>query len=413
MTLASRLPAFTWDRIAPLREKAGLHPDGPVDLSMGTPVDPVPDLIRGALAEASNAPGYPATWGTPRLRSAAAGWLARAHGVCVPPDDVLPVVGTKEFIAWLPVMLGLGPGDVVLHPELAYPTYDIGARLAGASAVASDSLLSAGPARVKLVWVNSPSNPTGRVLPAGHLRKVVDWARERGAVVASDECYISLGWEVSPVSVLHPDVCGPSRDGVLAVHSLSKRSNLAGYRAGFVTGDPALVADLLAIRKQAGMIMPGPVQAAMTAALDDDAHAIEQRERYAARRSVLRAAFAEGRLDHRPLRGRAVPVGHAPGARLLVGGRVAGRRGRHPGRPRRALRGRGDPAHPGGADRHRRADRRRREADRPRCAPKPQRRPEPGRALGRKRHHALAAVGHDLRDVPQARFRRQDRVRRP
>jgi succinyldiaminopimelate transaminase len=300
MTLASRLPAFTWDRIAPLREKAGLHPDGLVDLSMGTPVDPVPDLIRGALAEASNAPGYPATWGTPRLRSAAAGWLARAHGVGVAPDDVLPVVGTKEFIAWLPVMLGLGPGDVLLHPELAYPTYDIGARLAGATAVASDGLLSAGPARVKLVWVNSPSNPTGRVLPPQHLRKVVEWARERGAVVASDECYISLGWEVSPVSVLHPDVCGPSRDGVLAVHSLSKRSNLAGYRAGFVTGDPALVADLLAIRKQAGMIMPGPVQAAMTAALDDDAHAVEQRQRYAARRSLLRAAFAEAgwTIDH-------------------------------------------------------------------------------------------------------------------
>jgi succinyldiaminopimelate transaminase len=300
MTLAGRLPAFTWDRIAPLREKAGLHPDGPVDLSMGTPVDPVPDLIRAALAEASNAPGYPATWGTPRLRAAAAGWLARAHGVCVPADDILPVVGTKEFIAWLPVMLGLGPNDVVLQPELAYPTYDIGARLAGASVLAADSLLAAGPSRVRLVWVNSPSNPTGRVLPAGHLRKVVAWARERGAVVASDECYISLGWDAAPVSVLHPDVCGGSRDGVLAVHSLSKRSNLAGYRAGFVTGDPALVADLLAIRKQAGMIMPGPVQAAMTAALDDDAHAAEQFERYAARRSRLRAALgaAGWGIDH-------------------------------------------------------------------------------------------------------------------
>ena len=303
MTLAARLPAFPWDRIAPLREKAGLHPDGPVDLSMGTPVDPVPDLIRDALAEASNAPGYPATWGTPKLRAAAAGWLARAHGVRVPPDDVLPVSGTKEFIAWLPGMLGLGPGDVVLHPELAYPTYDIGARLAGATAVASDSLLAAGPdpqARVKLVWVNSPSNPTGRVLPVGHLRKVVEWARERGAVVASDECYISLGWEVSPVSVLHPDVCGSSRDGVLAVHSLSKRSNLAGYRAGFVTGDPALVADLLAVSKQAGMIMPDPVQAAMTAALDDDAHAWQQRQRYADRRALLRAAFVEAgwTIDH-------------------------------------------------------------------------------------------------------------------
>jgi succinyldiaminopimelate transaminase len=300
MTLAARLPAFTWDRIAPLGEKAGLHPDGPVDLSMGTPVDPVPTVIRDALAAASDAPGYPLTRGTSRLREAAAGWLAREHGVRVSPDDVLPVIGTKEFIAWLPVMLGLGPGDVLVHPALAYPTYDLGARLAGASAVASDSLLSAGPARVKLVWLNSPSNPTGRVLPAGHLRKVVGWARERGAVVASDECYIGLGFQTAAVSVLHPSACGGSHEGLLAVHSLSKRSNLAGYRAGFVTGDPALIATLLEIRKHAGMIMPAPVQAAMTAALDDDEHAAEQRERYRARRSVLCAAFAGAgwAIDH-------------------------------------------------------------------------------------------------------------------
>jgi succinyldiaminopimelate transaminase len=301
MTLASRLPAYTWDRIAPLREKAALHPDGPVDLSMGTPVDPVPDVIRAALAEASDSPGYPATWGTAQLRSAAAGWLARGHGVRVSPDDVLPVIGTKEFIAWLPVMLGLGPGDVVVHPALAYPTYDIGVRLAGATAVASDDLPTGfGSGSVRLVWVNSPSNPTGRVLTAEQLRQVVAWARERGAVVASDECYLSLGWEVSPVSVLHPDVCGSSAEGVIAVHSLSKRSNLAGYRAGFVTGDPALVADLLALRKQAGMIMPAPVQAAMTAALDDDAHASAQRLRYAGRRIVLHAAFTEAgwTIDH-------------------------------------------------------------------------------------------------------------------
>src|SRR3984957_3573439 len=291
MTLAGRLPVFTWDRIAPLAEKAGTHPGGPVDLSVGTPVDPVPGVIREALAGASDSPGYPATWGTPRLRSAAAGWLARAHGVQVAPADVLPVIGTKELIAWLPVMLGLGPGDVVVHPELAYPTYDIGARLAGATAVASDELPPEGRDRVKLVWVNSPSNPTGRVLPPDRLRAMVEQARERGAVVASDECYISLGWEADPVSVLHPSVCGGSFDGVLAVYSLSKRSNLAGYRAGFVTGDPALVASLLAIRKQAGMIVPAPVQAAMTAALGDDAHAVEQRRRYGARRSVLRAAF--------------------------------------------------------------------------------------------------------------------------
>jgi succinyldiaminopimelate transaminase len=292
MTLASRLPAYTWDRIAPLREKASSHPDGAVDLSIGTPVDPVPDVIRDALARGSNAPGYPATWGTEGLRAAAAGWLARTQGVSVSPGDVLPVIGTKEFIAWLPVMLGLGPGDVMVHPELAYPTYDIGARLAGATAVASDSLLSLGPSRVRLVWVNSPSNPTGRVLPVEHLRKVVSWARERGAVVASDECYLTLGWEAAPVSVLHPSVCGGSFDGVLAVHSLSKRSNLAGYRAGFVCGDPGLVAGLLAVRKQAGMMVPGPVQAAMTAALEDDSHAEVQRGRYAARRSALREAFA-------------------------------------------------------------------------------------------------------------------------
>ena len=197
-------------------------------------------------------------------------------------------------------MLGLGPGDVMVYPELAYPTYDIGARLAGATAVASDGLVTLGPARVRLVWVNSPSNPTGRVLPASHLRKVVEWARERGAVVASDECYITLGWDAAPVSVLDPSVCGGSYDGLLSVHSLSKRSNLAGYRAGFVTGDPLLVAELLAIRKQAGMMVPGPVQAAMAAALSDEAHAVEQRERYAARRSVLRAAFtaAGWSVDH-------------------------------------------------------------------------------------------------------------------
>jgi succinyldiaminopimelate transaminase len=300
MTLAARLPSFTWDRLAPLKEKASLYPNGLVNLSMGTPVDPVADVVRAALAAASDWPGYPATRGTEELRVAASGWLARSSGVTVAADDVLPVVGTKEFIAWLPTMLGLGPGDLVIHPAIAYPTYDAGARLAGAAALAADSLLAAGPARAGLVWVNSPSNPTGRVLPVDHLRKVVDWARSRGCVVASDECYITLGWETSPTSILHPSVCDGSYDGLLAVHSLSKRSSLAGYRAGFVTGDPALVASLLEIRKHAGLIVPGPVQAAMTAALNDDAHAAEQRERYAARRSVLRAALAETgwTIDH-------------------------------------------------------------------------------------------------------------------
>jgi succinyldiaminopimelate transaminase len=205
---------------------------------------------------------------------------------------VLPLIGSKEFIASLPAVLGCGPSDTVVYPELAYPTYAIGALLAGATSVAADGLSVVGPRRVALVWVNSPANPTGRVLPVAHLRKMVDWARERGAVIAADECYLDLGWEAEPASILRPEVCGPSAQGVLAVHSLSKRSNMAGYRAGFVTGDPALIAELLEIRRHAGMMMPGPVQMAMTAALDDDAHADEQRGRYAARRARLRAALA-------------------------------------------------------------------------------------------------------------------------
>jgi succinyldiaminopimelate transaminase len=247
--------------------------------------------VRAALAAAANAPGYPLTRGTPAVREAAARWLARRHGVTVAPEAVLPVIGTKEFIAWLPVMLGCGSGDTVVYPELAYPTYDAGVRLAGATGLATDATFALGPQRVRLAWLNSPSNPTGRVLPPEHLAKMVSWARERGTVLASDECYIEQGWDASPVSVLHPEVSGGRHDGLLAVHSLSKRSNMAGYRAGFVTGDAALIAELHEIRRHAGMIMPAPIQAAMAAALDDDAHADEQRERYRSRRIVLRAAL--------------------------------------------------------------------------------------------------------------------------
>ncbi|MBB6118891.1 succinyldiaminopimelate transaminase [Nocardiopsis algeriensis] len=300
-SVKDRLPTFPWDRLAPYKEKAAAHPGGIVDLSVGTPVDPVPASLRAALADAADSPGYPQTWGTPKLRASAAGWLERRHGVRVAEEAVLPAVGSKELVAWLPTLLGLGEGDTVVHPELAYPTYDIGARIAGATPVASDGLAALGPARAGLVWVNSPSNPTGRVLGVPHLRKVVEWARERGAVVASDECYLDLGWDgTEPVSILHPDVCGGSHENLLAVHSLSKRSNLAGYRAAFVAGDPALVSELLAVRKHAGMIVPAPVQAAMSAALDDDAHAAEQKERYRARRERLRAALegAGWRIEH-------------------------------------------------------------------------------------------------------------------
>ncbi|WP_116245957.1 succinyldiaminopimelate transaminase [Nocardiopsis sp. FIRDI 009] len=299
--VTDRLPTFPWDRLAPYKRTAAASPDGIVDLSVGTPVDPVPPNLRQALADAADSPGYPMTWGTPELRASIRGWLARRHGVRVEEGAVLPAVGSKELVAWLPTLLGLGEGDTVVHPELAYPTYDVGARMAGATPVASDGLTALGPAPVGLVWVNSPSNPTGRVLDVPHLRKVVQWARERGAVVASDECYLDLGWEDrEPVSILHPDVCDGSHENLLAVHSLSKRSNLAGYRAAFVAGDPALVGELLAVRKHAGMIVPAPVQAAMRAALDDDEHAAEQKERYRARRSRLRAAFegAGWRIEH-------------------------------------------------------------------------------------------------------------------
>jgi succinyldiaminopimelate transaminase len=293
------LPDFPWDSLAEDKALAQAHPDGIVDLSVGTPVDPVPDVVREALyGPAADEPGYPTTHGPAALREALAGSLLRRFGVGVDPQSVLPTIGSKEFVAWLPTLLGVGPGDAVVIPELAYPTYEVGARLAHAEFVRSDSPTAVGPGRVALVWVNSPSNPTGRVLPPDHLRRVIGRARERGAVVASDECYLSLSR--GAVSILHPDVCGGSHEGLLAVHSMSKSSNLAGYRAGFVTGDPALVAGLLEVRKHAGMIVPRPVQAAMQAAASDDAHVTEQVAVYDRRRMSLRAALETAglRVDH-------------------------------------------------------------------------------------------------------------------
>lgn len=231
-----------------------------------------------------------------------AGALTRRHGAStVPPEGILPTVGSKELVAWLPTLLGLGGGDVVALPELAYPTYEVGARLAGArpARVAHDAPL---PAGTRLVWLNSPSNPTGRVLDAPTLAARVAEARELGAVVASDECYLALPGPsaAAPTSVLDPAVHGGSLDGLLAVHSLSKTSNLAGYRAAFVAGDPELVTGLLAVRKHAGMIVPRPVQEAMVAALDDDAHVADIRARYDARRAVLRPTLESAglRVEH-------------------------------------------------------------------------------------------------------------------
>ena len=305
------LPDFPWDALAPAKARAAAHPGGIVDLSVGTPVDPTPDLVQRALREASDAPGYPQTAGTPELREAVAGWAERTRGVRgLDPAAVLPTVGSKELVAWLPTLLDLGPGDVVVIPEVAYPTYDVGARIAGARAVpvapgrwpSAEQLAEpgGGAGQVRLVWVNSPSNPTGAVAGVEELRGVVERARaastpEAPVVVVSDECYSELAWDVEEVpSLLDPRVCGEGPDahrGLLLVTSLSKRSNLAGYRGGVVLGDPALVGALLAVRKHAGMIVPAPVQAAMTAAFADDGHVAVQRERYRARRAVLRSAL--------------------------------------------------------------------------------------------------------------------------
>ena len=271
-------------------------------------------------------------------------------------------------MAWLPTLLGLGPGDLVGIPAIAYPTYDVGARLAGATSTVVQGLAALGPLTPsrtpKLLWLNSPANPTGAVLPVEHLAKVVAWARRHGVLVASDECYAELDWRrpergqpegrTTPC-ILHPDVCGDSHEGLLAVYSLSKQSNLAGYRAAFVAGDPQVVARLLAVRKHAGMMMPGPVQAAMTVALSDDAHVAEQKLRYGVRRETLLGRPRGRGTAGRGLRRRSVPVGHA-GRELLGHGRGV-RRPRHPGGPWRLLRtGRGQ-VRSNRLDRHRRADR--------------------------------------------------------
>ena len=302
-SVSSALPDFPWDHLVAYGDRARAHPGGVVDLSVGTPVDPVPQVATDALADAAGRwSGYPTTIGTVAARQACVDWLARRFGVTgLEVDAVLPVVGSKELIAGLPTHLGLGADDLVVLPSLAYPTYEVGARLAGCRTVASDSLTALGPERVSLLWVNSPSNPTGRVLGVDHLRKLVAWARERGVLLVSDECYLECCWEgEKPVSVLHPHVCDGDHTGLLAVHSLSKRSNLAGYRCAFVAGDPVVVGELLAVRKNLGLQMPGPQQDVMAAVLADDAHVEQQRGRYAARRTALRDALTEAgfRIEH-------------------------------------------------------------------------------------------------------------------
>lgn len=293
------LPEYPWQLLTPYKTTAQQHPDGIVDLSIGAPVDPTPHVVQAALQAATNWPGYPGSSGTDTLRSAIAKWYQRRRDVPnLTTGNIAATVGSKEFIAWLPLLLGLSAEDVIVYPTVAYPTYDIGAKIVGATSVTADSLAELDEAtrsRVRLVWINSPANPTGIVQDADAMRAIVDDARSRGAVVASDECYAELGWdqwEDTPIpSILHDTVSGGDLTGLLSVYSLSKQSNMAGYRAAFVAGDAELIAALINLRSHTGMVVPGPIQQAMIAALGDDDHVAEQKARYRDRRTQLLTAL--------------------------------------------------------------------------------------------------------------------------
>jgi len=282
-------PPYPYDRLDDLRKQAASLPGGAVDLSIGTPCDPPPAAVVAALGDSGAERGYPPSTGTAAYRAAAAGWLARRFGVTVDPDQVAACVGTKEFVASVPQYLRLRtPGrDTVLYPAISYPTYAMGATLTGCRAVAYDDLAGIADAdadRALCLWVNSPVNPTGDLID---LPAAAAWGRERGVPVLSDECYIEFTWDGPGRTIL-----AAGSDGVVAVHSLSKRSNLAGARAGFYAGDESLVHYLSEVRKHAGFMVPGPVQAAAVAAFGDDAHVDEQRERYRRRLALMTAALA-------------------------------------------------------------------------------------------------------------------------
>lgn len=299
------LPEFPWDQLAPAKERAAAHPGGICDLSVGTPVDDTPAFIREALADASNAHGYPTVIGTVEVREAIVAWGKRRGMVDVGMNGVIPTIGSKEAVAWIPFLLGVRPGDTVLVPEVAYPTYDIGARLAGATPVAVDPTDPSSWPDAALVYLNSPGNPDGHVMSTDELRAVVAWARSHGAVVVSDECYAALPWLEPYVSegvpsLLDAQVCGGNASGLLVLYSLSKQSNLAGYRGALIYGDPALVAPIVSVRKHSGLMVPAPVQHAMAVALHDTEHVEHQRSVYAVRRALLLEALTDAGLDVDP-----------------------------------------------------------------------------------------------------------------
>jgi succinyldiaminopimelate transaminase len=302
-------PIYPYFRLDALKQRAAEAPGGIVDLSVGTPNDPVPDIVIAALAEAGpGAAGYPRAIGGPALREAAAGWMERSFGVSLDAAQVVSVIGTKELVASLPHLLRLrDPSrDTVLYPAVSYPTYAMGAELGGCRAVPVplgdgwhldlSAVSETDAARALLLWVNEPGNPTGSQSAAGPLDEAVAWARARGIVVASDECYVEFNWDASGEFVPGGTALQAGVDGVLAVHSLSKRSNMAGYRCGFLAGDGDLVAYIASVRTHAGMMVPGPIQAAATVAWADDAHVAVQRARYAERRIYARSRLAEAGL---------------------------------------------------------------------------------------------------------------------
>lgn len=303
MTLyANALPDFPWDTLTSARQRAALHPDGTLDLTIGSPVDPTPQIALDALAEAADAHGYPPALGTPELLAAITDWMRRRRNI-TGKTGIMLSLGSKETVALLPSMLGLGAGDKIAFPLAAYPTYDVGARLCGAEPVAidTDADPASWPTDLSLLWINSPGNPHGHVLSADQLRAIVAWARENSVLVASDECYAALTWDgVDAPSILDDDVCGTDVSGLFMLYSLSKQSNLAGYRAAFMAGDPERVVQINELRKHAGFMVPTPVQHAMARMLADDAHVVEQARRYERRRHTLLAALDTAGLRNDP-----------------------------------------------------------------------------------------------------------------
>jgi succinyldiaminopimelate transaminase len=288
------LPPYPYDRLSALGELADSLEGGMVDCSIGTPCDPPLPAVVAALSSSGTERGYPASAGAPQLRQAAADWLTRRFELApVDPATVAMCVGTKELVASVPHVLGLRSPerDTVLYPAVSYPSYAMGAALAGCRAVPVpappgqlggldlSAIAKEDAARARLLWSNSPSNPTGGL---GDLEAEAAWGRSHGVPVFSDECYAEFTWDGPPRSILQHGV-----DGVVAVHSLSKRSNLAGVRVGFFTGDPELVEFLRSVRQHAGLMVPGPAQAAGVVALGDDDHVTMQRGRYLERLTFM------------------------------------------------------------------------------------------------------------------------------